>query len=1149
MQDIFNEQEIEKKKSDFSKKDKYVKSNDSYFNKENEGRKEKSKDNFSSFRELKNEQENSFRKTTVDIDYGNSEELKKKNYSKKLVKKAKEIEDIQYFNAQEYEKQAEENHRKEEINKQSESQRLEEQRKTETTQKTYYEHQQEDRRKKEYQIQKDEEIRLEEQSQKPVASTIFRSATQKALEKFEEANDGMRSMEKSFNEIQKEDGSGIDFDERVVDLRDRKEKFQSKNAVGVVGASLISSSKDFRQKKAIGNDFRSVKKDIRKERYKKRKAKELREAQEFKDKQQKVEQQKHGETERNHKLLTDQDLDKDGVIDRYYANPRDSSIQHHYQLDTDNKNFGKLDRNVSNEHEDYSFRDNKDFRQEKYVGNDFRSSKKDIRKERYQKQKTKEIRKNQELEEEKLRTEQQISGEAEKKQKLLIDKDHDYDGVIDRYDTVPSSSYVQEHFQSNDNNSDDSGKHNNKAFKEFRSKFNRKAERRERKEYDNKYYYDREDGVNTKETVKPPNTMVEGALLSIGYTLKKQNTDQNIGVKATAKTIKGVSHISKAGKKLYYNARSGENINFKKTDVNLVDVGVDKAIDTIDSANRDENIGVNSIVKPYQAVKEFSKVQGRVKGVAGTFRNFKEKFNFNKFYQKRRNKNFASEIRNKGLSKTLSDIKKKVASRIRNILSMKTIKSVFSLKYIIPVLILILFVMGFMQACSSVFLTTSSVLSGTSYLASPIDVTKSEEYYSEKEAKLEHELNNIQSIYSGYDEYRVTKDTIDHDPHLITAYLTIRIEDFKYHQIKDELDNIFNQQYKYTVSKIEETRYRTVYNDLGEPIEIPYKWRILEATLFTNDLEEGLKALLTPEERERFDLLIETKGNFMNLNAPTEEDWKQNIEKKFGYSINKESGEIQYYDGIDINGSGELHALTSGKVVEVSGNKVVIEDLGIDNGKWYVSYENVSGIAVKNYQQVNIGDKIATANGTYTVKIRDSKGHYINPYFHLYSDSRYITEGNPENISNESFEQFWNEQLEKLTPEELADLSKKGAGILKEAYKYIGTPYVYGAKNPAKDGGIDCSGFVRLAYKGAGMNIPDGSINQWNKSTKISESSLQPGDLIFFNKTFKGRGNQVTHVGIYVGDGKMIHAGSPVNVTNYRNNFFKDKIVGFGRYN
>ena len=81
------------------------------------------------------------------------------------------------------------------------------------------------------------------------------------------------------------------------------------------------------------------------------------------------------------------------------------------------------------------------------------------------------------------------------------------------------------------------------------------------------------------------------------------------------------------------------------------------------------------------------------------------------------------------------------------------------------------------------------------------------------------------------------------------------------------------------------------------------------------------------------------------------------------------------------------------------------------------------------------------------------------------------------------------------------------------------------------------------------MNIPDGSINQWNKSTKISESSLQPGDLIFFNKTFKGRGNQVTHVGIYVGDGKMIHAGSPVNVTNYRNNFFKDKIVGFGRYN
>ena len=93
-----------------------------------------------------------------------------------------------------------------------------------------------------------------------------------------------------------------------------------------------------------------------------------------------------------------------------------------------------------------------------------------------------------------------------------------------------------------------------------------------------------------------------------------------------------------------------------------------------------------------------------------------------------------------------------------------------------------------------------------------------------------------------------------------------------------------------------------------------------------------------------------------------------------------------------------------------------------------------------------------------------------------------------------------------------------GADIAAYAQTFIGVPYVYGGASPS---GFDCSGFVQYVYKHFGYSLPRGSNDQYKKGTAISKSELQPGDLIFFDN---GTGNPTSHVGIYIGDGKMVHS-------------------------
>ncbi len=116
--------------------------------------------------------------------------------------------------------------------------------------------------------------------------------------------------------------------------------------------------------------------------------------------------------------------------------------------------------------------------------------------------------------------------------------------------------------------------------------------------------------------------------------------------------------------------------------------------------------------------------------------------------------------------------------------------------------------------------------------------------------------------------------------------------------------------------------------------------------------------------------------------------------------------------------------------------------------------------------------------------------------------------------------------------------------LLKEADKWIGTPYVYGGNS---SDGVDCSGFVLQVYKKAlDIKLPRNSAKQQEFCTKLDRDNLREGDLVFF--TVRG-GDSVGHVGIYIGNGRMIHASSSkgVIISPLSQKYYVDNFHSCGR--
>jgi cell wall-associated NlpC family hydrolase len=123
---------------------------------------------------------------------------------------------------------------------------------------------------------------------------------------------------------------------------------------------------------------------------------------------------------------------------------------------------------------------------------------------------------------------------------------------------------------------------------------------------------------------------------------------------------------------------------------------------------------------------------------------------------------------------------------------------------------------------------------------------------------------------------------------------------------------------------------------------------------------------------------------------------------------------------------------------------------------------------------------------------------------------------------------------------------KKSRKIIQLAKQKLGRKYVWGAVG--QQGTFDCSGFTSYVFKKNGINIPRTSINQSKFGKYISRANLKKGDLIFFD-TSKTRKGYVNHVGIYLGNGKFIHASSSQKkvVVSRLSKFYAKRYVGARR--
>ena len=139
-----------------------------------------------------------------------------------------------------------------------------------------------------------------------------------------------------------------------------------------------------------------------------------------------------------------------------------------------------------------------------------------------------------------------------------------------------------------------------------------------------------------------------------------------------------------------------------------------------------------------------------------------------------------------------------------------------------------------------------------------------------------------------------------------------------------------------------------------------------------------------------------------------------------------------------------------------------------------------------------------------------------------------------------------NNKPQTNTPTVVPNDSPLADQIVALAEKQLGIPYKWGEESPSK--GFDCSGLVYYVLKTLGVNVSRTQATMYKQGTYVPKSELKPGDIVFFQNTYKAG---ISHVGIYVGDGKFIHApqsGQVVSYADLNSNYYTSHYYGARRY-
>ncbi len=472
--------------------------------------------------------------------------------------------------------------------------------------------------------------------------------------------------------------------------------------------------------------------------------------------------------------------------------------------------------------------------------------------------------------------------------------------------------------------------------------------------------------------------------------------------------------------------------------------------------------------------------------------------------------------------------------------------------------LLLMMIMVSVSSCGAMFADTQSTILAASYLSKPKEIDAADLQFTRLELDLQKEIDRVETDNPGYDEYSYNLGAIGHNPFTLISYLSAVHTEFTASEVESEIQALFDEMYALTLTPDTETRTRTVTKTgtrtvtdpvTGEETEEEYEYEeeeeyevsILRVTLTVIPLESLVSGKMDTEQAEIFAMYGETNGLLQEFASPLNLYWYYYVSSYYGYRKNEVTGNEEFHRGVDIavpTGT-TVYAAHDGTVTAVAydshyGNYVAIE---IDG--YTTKYAHMDSLSVSAGQTVEKGAVIGTTGNTGSSTGSHLhieclyNGEYYNPLFYFDVGEGTLYGETPGGLPGNA-----------IPPDAYDDASVQA--LMEEAAKYLGFPYVWGGSNPSTS--FDCSGFVCWVFTNSGVhNLPRTTAQGiYDQCTPVPASDAKAGDIIFFTGTYNSAG-AVSHVGIYCGNGTMIHCGDPISYASINSPYWQSHFYAFGR--
>jgi 3D (Asp-Asp-Asp) domain-containing protein len=470
----------------------------------------------------------------------------------------------------------------------------------------------------------------------------------------------------------------------------------------------------------------------------------------------------------------------------------------------------------------------------------------------------------------------------------------------------------------------------------------------------------------------------------------------------------------------------------------------------------------------------------------------------------------------KAASASASPVRPSLAARLRNgVKRFAARHKGAAVAVICMVLGLVLF--GSMVAMMGAMISMAgNAIVETTYLAADDEMLAVEARYLELEAALQRQIDGIETTYPGYDEYRYQINEIYHNPYQLISYFTTMYGSFTYDQVKDEVEEIFREQYGIDITgervTVTETREVGVGESLGSVVTSGY----CNCPICCGRWSGGPTAS-GAYPTSNHTIAVDASNPFVPMGTKV-------IMNGVEYTV-EDTGAFARY-GVQFDVYYDSHSAAS-----AHGHQTWEAYLADDN-----SSTTVEVTTTRNIRRLST---VMTGNSLDQVLRARMNEDQINQY-QLYN----ATYGNRQDLFDVAALQIPDGMSYEIPPEALSD--ERFVRMITEAEKYLGYPYVWGGASPSTS--FDCSGFVSWVINHSGNGWNYGRLTAEglrNVCTYVSPSEAKPGDLIFFQGTYDTAG--ASHVGIYVGNGMMIHCGNPIQYASIETSYWQQHFYCFGR--